>query len=307
MGSPRRYTPVLLLFIALLSLPALLPGKVSADTDYEVLENLLRSGNYAQLEARLAPLIERTPEDAGLLFLQGQMLAGKGDERAAMTVFTRLSKQFPDAPEPLNNLAALYARTGDYTRAEQTLKAALKTHPGYAAAHDNLETLYMIKAARLYREALEPEQRKKEQQDLPSLTMVDSEQLMRASEEPGREAEAVSASSNDDLVGTVRAWAKAWSSKNIKAYLSYYAQGFRPSQGMSHREWAAVRRDRLKRPRFIRVKTRRFRVRMLGAEYASVIFLQSYESDRFADTIRKHLMFVREAGEWKILHEDIIR
>ncbi|NIQ25047.1 MAG: tetratricopeptide repeat protein, partial [Gammaproteobacteria bacterium] len=65
-----------------------------------------------------------------------------------------LTEDYPQWPEPYNNLAVLYAERGEEKKAEQALLAAMATHPSYALVHKNLEALYAGMAGRAYRKAL---------------------------------------------------------------------------------------------------------------------------------------------------------
>ncbi|HEY9025308.1 MAG TPA: tetratricopeptide repeat protein, partial [Burkholderiaceae bacterium] len=60
---------------------------------------------------------------------------------------------YPDLPEPYNNLAALYAANGDYGRARVTLEQAVRANPGYAIAHENLGDVYAALASQSYAKA----------------------------------------------------------------------------------------------------------------------------------------------------------
>src|SRR5438093_2806195 len=58
-------------------------------------------------------------------------------------------------PEPYNNLAVLYAGQGDYQKARKALETAIRTHPSYAVAHENLGDIYATLASQAYDKALQ--------------------------------------------------------------------------------------------------------------------------------------------------------
>ena len=64
------------------------------------------------------------------------------------------------SPEPLNNLAVIYAIQGKYLEAEETLKKALDTNTNYATAYSNLGDIYAKAASRAYNKALGLEESK---------------------------------------------------------------------------------------------------------------------------------------------------
>jgi tetratricopeptide (TPR) repeat protein len=73
----------------------------------------------------------------------------------AVRTFTSLTEDFPELPEPYNNLAVLYAQQGNYDKAKTALELAIHTHPGYATAHENLGDIYAQLAIRAYDRALQ--------------------------------------------------------------------------------------------------------------------------------------------------------
>ena len=68
-------------------------------------------------------------------------------------VFESLVADFPELPEPLNNLAVLYAADGRYELARTTLQRAIAAQPNYVTAYENLGDLYVAMAADNYQRA----------------------------------------------------------------------------------------------------------------------------------------------------------
>src|SRR5205823_3919707 len=79
-------------------------------------------------------------------------------------------------------------------------------------------------------------------------------------------------------IATVEAWAKAWSSRDTKAYLGYYGPDFQVPGGESRMAWEQQRVDRITKPKSIEVNIRVISAEVSGNE-ASVTFRQSYRSD----------------------------
>ncbi len=98
-------------------------------------------------------LVERPANTEGLL-LKGVLLTGLGRSDEAKQIFLELSQKVPDRPEPYNNLAAIYGAAGDYDQAIQVLKLALRTHPSYGTAYENLTKVYGRLASEAYDRAL---------------------------------------------------------------------------------------------------------------------------------------------------------
>ena len=72
-----------------------------------------------------------------------------------IAVFTKLSEDYPELPEPYNNLAVLYASQGQYDKARAALEMAIRTNPSYATAHENLGDVYAKLASQAYSKALQ--------------------------------------------------------------------------------------------------------------------------------------------------------
>jgi len=106
-----------------------------------------------------------------------------------------------------------------------------------------------------------------------------------------------------DPVATVRAWAKAWSAKDVEAYLAFYAKDFKVPGGESRAEWEKVRRQRLAAPKHISVQIDAPKVSLDPDGRASVTFRQSYRSDVVKSTGTKTLSLVKSDGRWMIEQE----
>ncbi|GAA5233461.1 tetratricopeptide repeat protein [Verticiella sediminum] len=91
--------------------------------------------------------------DARLLFLQARALAAQGRLDDAQAIYQRMTTDFPELPEPWNNLAAIHAAQGRLDEARNALDMALVTDPNYGPAKTNLADIYLMLANRSYRDA----------------------------------------------------------------------------------------------------------------------------------------------------------
>jgi Flp pilus assembly protein TadD len=94
------------------------------------------------------------PKDAQARFLKGLILGDLGKTNAAIDVLKALTEDYPELPEPYNNLAVLYASQGRYEAARDALEMAIRSHPDYATAHENLGDIYAKMAAIEYGKVL---------------------------------------------------------------------------------------------------------------------------------------------------------
>jgi Flp pilus assembly protein TadD len=74
----------------------------------------------------------------------------QGRSEAAISVFRALSEDFPELPEPYNNLAVIYAQKGDLNAARIALETAIRTAPDWAVARENLGDVYVRLATAEY-------------------------------------------------------------------------------------------------------------------------------------------------------------
>ncbi|MEI6319973.1 MAG: tetratricopeptide repeat protein, partial [Pseudomonadota bacterium] len=127
---------------------------VQAD-DLSDVHALVKQGNLTQATERLNAFLAKNPKDARARFLRGLILTEQKRPAEAIRVFLALTEDYPELPEPYNNLAVLYAAQGQFDRARQMLESAIRTHPSYATAHENLGDIYAKMASEAYDRALQ--------------------------------------------------------------------------------------------------------------------------------------------------------
>jgi len=139
-----------LLIAALAAAPASAQGDELQDAN-----QLFKQGQLDRALDRVDAYLKTRPKDARGRFLRGIILAEQNKPNDAIKVFTELTQDFPELPEPYNNLAVLYASQGQYEKARSALEMAIRTHPSYATAHENLGDIYAKMASQAYDKALQ--------------------------------------------------------------------------------------------------------------------------------------------------------
>jgi len=333
-----RRIEVLAAVLAFLVGAALCPATVRAD-DYQESARLLKEGRRAEALDRVNAVLTQHPKDARARFLKGVILTEQSKTDEAIKVFTELTEDYPELPEPYNNLAVLYASQGDYQKARKSLETAIRTHPSYAVAHENLGDIYATLASQAYDKALQLDSgnaaaRKKlalikelvPAKSAATMARVESDkaatpalvakpgaaELPAASkpapeQAPGETSTAEKAPSNADategVVKMLEAWARAWSSNDADAYLGFYAPDFRTPNGEPRKDWEAARRLRLAKPKKIQVVASSPRVKLSDNTHAVVTFRQSYSSGNLKSVGTKSLQVVRIGDRWLIQQE----
>jgi len=327
---------------------------------------LLRANQYGPALAKADAFLAQKPRDAQMRFLKGVILTEQNKAGEAIAIFVRLTEDYPDLPEPYNNLAVLYAADGQYEKARQALDKAIKTNPSYATAYENLGDIHAKLASQAYDKALQLESGNASAKSKltlvrslvsysspgtaarPANPPVASSQIAAAAPKsaaavstppavaaiptapaiPTHPAQkpapvvvaklepkkpeprmpvkpAVQPSSKgeyDAVSAAVNGWARAWSAKDVKAYLNYYAPNFETPRGVSRKAWADERQARIAGKGRISVKVESPQI-VFDGDKATVKFRQSYVSDRLSANSRKTLVLEKRHGKWQIQQE----
>ena len=113
------------------------------------------------------------------------------------------------------------------------------------------------------------------------------------------------ATPDSEILSRTTAWAEAWASHDVKAYLGFYAPGFVPEGGLSREEWARQREQRIGKAQDIRIEIRNPVVRASSPDTLVAEFRQVYSTSSFADTSDKTLEWRKEGGQWLIVRENV--
>ena len=285
---------------------------------------LYQQGKLDQALSKVNGALAQQPKDAQGRFLKGLILTEQKKGADAIQVFTGLTEDYPELPEPYNNLAVLYASQGNYDKAKSSLELAIHTHPSYATAYENLGDIYAQLARRSYDKALQLDKANLTAQgklsmvkdifNLPKVATADASKTApvlvaaAAKPEPVKAATAVSArpvnvalsgNATADVKATVEAWAKAWAAKDTAGYLGFYAADFETPSGMTRTAWEAQRKERIEPKKSISVEAKILKTSLQG-NVATVVFRQIYRADAVKSDNTKTLRLVKTGDRWLI-------
>jgi tetratricopeptide (TPR) repeat protein len=320
---------------------ALLAAPVFAASDETAeISRLVQAGQLADAMKKVDTGLLQKPGDARLRFSKGIILAQQNKPTEAIAVLLKLTEDFPDLPEPYNNLAVLYAANGQYESARIALDKALANNPGYGMAHENLGDVYAELASQAYEKAARIDgsagakakvaairnsvqgaapgivaRQASPQAGKTVLAAADTSTPAAAATQGARAqadkpvtarpaADTGQTAEQSAVLDVVNAWAGAWSARDIKAYLDFYSADFVVPRGMSREKWTAERTDRIVGKQHIRVKIDAPIVRLEG-DRATVQFRQTFSSDKLNSTDRKTLTLVKRDGSWRIREERV--
>jgi len=284
-----------------------------------------RKGDLSGALDRANRYLAKNPKDAQARFLKGLILADQGKANDAIAIFTGLTEDYPELPEPYNNLAVLYASQGKYEEAKNALEMAIRTHPSYATAHENLGDIYAKMASLAYDKALALDNKNATAQTKLALIkeMIGETPRKSAPAKPvaakpaapvaakpaapvaakpaAAEPAKPAATANAAIETAITRWAQAWSARDVDAYLAAYASDF-TAPGMTRTNWEAQRRARITAPKSIEVAISDLKIEQQG-DTASATFRQAYRSDRLTSTVTKTLQLALQNGTWRIVGE----
>ncbi len=321
----KRTSLLALLFLAITSHAGL--SLAANSSEYQEINSLFKQGQYDNALIRANAYIAKNPQDAQTRFLKGLILTEQNKSAEAIKVFSGLTEDFPELPEPYNNLAVLYAAQGQYDKAKNALEMAIRTHPSYATAHENLGDIYAKMASQAYDKALQLDNRNATAQTKLALikelfssrkgsAVIASAAKpvaasparpvtapMPAASKPADTKPGVAAVDNSDVSNAVQAWAAAWAGQNVKAYLASYAPQFKTPNGESRSAWETTRRERISAPKKIEVSLADLSVTNATNDTATVSFKQTYQSDRIKSSTHKVMTLAKVHGKWLITEE----
>ena len=134
---------------------AALSATLAHADDYSEVSRLMRAGQLPEALAKADQYLVGKPRDPQMRFIRGVVQTEAGKTNDAIATFTQITQDYPELPEPYNNLAVLYAGQSQFDKARAALEMAIRTNPSYATAHENLGDVYARLASQAYGKALQ--------------------------------------------------------------------------------------------------------------------------------------------------------
>ena len=353
---------------ALFMAAALSASSAWAD-DYADVSKLMRAGQYAEAMTKSDQYLATKPKDPQMRFLRGVIQTETGKTNDAIATFTQITQDYPELPEPYNNMAVLYAGQSQFDKARAALEMAIRTNPSYATAHENLGDVYAKLASQAYSKALQLDGGNAGVQ--PKLALIrtlfsadtkpsgkpaaaapattppapavaakpaPTPPVVVAAAPPAKPAPttpppvvatappakptstpaaaapatppapatappaAASAGAEKEIESAVRAWADAWASKDMSAYLASYGANFDTPGTQPRKAWEEARRARIVGKSRISVKLSNLSVAVQGSK-ATAQFKQDYSADSLNVSSRKKLDLAKVNDRWVIVKE----
>ena len=337
---------------ALFMAAVLSAGSAWAD-DYADVSKLMRAGQYAEALTKSDQYLATKPKDPQMRFLRGVIQTETGKTNDAIATFTQITQDYPELPEPYNNMAVLYAGQSQFDKARAALEMAIRTNPSYATAHENLGDVYAKLASQAYSKALQLDGGNAGVQPKLALIRTLFSADTKTSGKPAAAAPAAptvaaappavavkpapspapppvvaaappakpapapatpavtppaaapatsTAAAEKEIESAVRAWADAWASKDMSAYLASYGANFDTPGTQPRKAWEDARRARIVGKSRISVKLSNLSVAVQSSK-ATAQFKQDYSADSLNISSRKTLDLAKVNDRWVIVKE----
>ena len=125
---------------------ALLYATCARADDAAEVRALVARGELVAALSRVEKATTASPRDVQLRFLQGVVLMDLKRDDEALAHFTRMAQDYPELPDPYNNIALLHARAARLEQARQALETALRNDPTHRTARANLGQVHLMLA-----------------------------------------------------------------------------------------------------------------------------------------------------------------
>lgn len=148
--NPQLSETVALPFLSFLIIE---PDPVTKNAVPADIEKLVKAGKYPEAIDLINSRLKKTPQNVQLRFLKARLQIEMKQYDQAKKTLIIITQQFPELPEPYNNLAAIAANENKWIEARDYLELALKLRPSYTVASANLGEVYVRLGAKAYEDA----------------------------------------------------------------------------------------------------------------------------------------------------------
>jgi tetratricopeptide (TPR) repeat protein len=129
------------------------PDPVTKNAVPSDVEKLVKARKYQDAINLINDRLKKTPRNVQLRYVKARLQIELRDFDGAKKTLIEITQQFPELPEPYNNLAAIAANQGKWIEARDYLELALKLRPSYSLAAANLGEVYVRLGAKAYEDA----------------------------------------------------------------------------------------------------------------------------------------------------------
>ena len=149
------------------------PDPVTKNAVPSTVEKLIKARKFEDAITQINADLKKTPRNVQLRFVKARLQIEMRQFDQAKKTLIEITQQFPELPEPYNNLAAIAANQGQWIEARDYLELALKLRPSYAIASANLGEIYTRLGAQAYEDAAKNAQLNQRQYSIRAKALMD--------------------------------------------------------------------------------------------------------------------------------------
>ena len=123
--------------------------------DHDSVQRLMRQARDPEALVDAERYLTEHPRDPQMLFMRAKLLTDLRRIDEALDQLTTLIQQYPELPEPYNNLGVIQASRGHLDQAREAFEMALRNNPNYDAALENLGDVLLRQARLAYEKSLQ--------------------------------------------------------------------------------------------------------------------------------------------------------
>jgi tetratricopeptide (TPR) repeat protein len=152
-AMPPALLRTLALAFALVALPCFAFDEPNLLKD---VPKLISTGKLDDAERIVDRVIAADPKSAAARFQKSILLNERGKTDEAIKLLQELTAEYPELPEPYNNLGVLYAAKGRYDDARFAFESAIRADPGGVSplTYENLGDLFLKLADQEYEKGM---------------------------------------------------------------------------------------------------------------------------------------------------------
>jgi len=121
---------------------------------HETTLKLIKQEKFNEAQRFIEVYLKDHPNDPQMKFWMALLLDKQGEQQASLQLYREITQQYPELPEPHNNLGMALAKMGALDEAKAEFEMALREQPDMANAMENLFQVYLLLTRQTLQKAL---------------------------------------------------------------------------------------------------------------------------------------------------------
>ena len=121
---------------------------------HETTLKLIKQEKFNEAQRFIEVYLQDHPNDPQMKFWMALLLDKQGETQTSLKLYREITQQYPELPEPHNNLGMALAKMGALDEAKAEFEMALREQPDMANAMENLFQVYLLLTRQTLQKAL---------------------------------------------------------------------------------------------------------------------------------------------------------